>query len=445
MLSSTFFHLLAETTSGGAFAVRHLPWMLATPLVAAVVAALLFRDRLTSRQLQGATWLARVLCAGFLTVNVLLVARNLASPRDWDFKNFWFWSVALNEGTNPYDHDNLLRIAAPLQPSAELQAEMHCVYPPPSLLLFAPLGGMSFYVAHALWTVLQIGVYVACLVMLVRLFRPASDKFSTLALATLFCAYWGTAATLSYLQTNHLVLLGLLLMWRHRERAVAGVWLVLATLAKPVAALVGLYLLVRGKWKGLVATAAAAMVVLGLTWLLLGGELFSQFFTSTGVGEHYKIAQSTNQSLSAVLLRGTGASATAGSLTKQPLVLGSIAAVLLASSAIMLRLRGPADPYAFHLAIATALLTYPATLTHYGVLLLLPLAFLLQQAPPTPRARWGLVLVVAIVFLLSALRLTFGAMLVVWGTTSLMGLMAAARPISSPPGQSSPAMAVGSR
>src|SRR5690606_29622838 len=85
-------------------------------------------------------------------------------------------------------------------------------------------------------------------------------------------------------------------------------------------------------------------------------------------------------------------------------------------------LRGPADGHALGLAIATALIAYPATLTHYAVLLLLPMALILSDPPRAPLHRWGVVGAIGLFFLLSALRFTFPAMLLAWGTIALCGL-----------------------
>lgn len=420
--------LLANTLPPEAtFRLRHLPWMLASVPMGMLVAATLFPERLSPRGRRWTTWLALGMCVVFLGFNLVVVGMNLHTPRDWDFKNFWFWGVALAEGTNPYDHANLLRIAAPLDPSDDLQREMRCVYPPPSLLLFAPLGTLDFSTALALWSLFQIGVFALCLGLLVHWFRPEPSWQGGLVIAALVLSYWGSAATLSYLQTNHLVLLALLYFWRDRHRPIAGLWLVLGTLAKPVAAPVGLYLLARGRWKGIGVCLLAALASLCVTWLIFGSDIFTQFLHSDGVGEHYMIAQTTNQSLSAVLLRATGTAATAGSLLTNPLILSTTLALIAFSSLLIYYLRGEGDGHALGLAIATALITYPATLTHYAVLLLLPLALILSDPPRRGLHRWGVVVAVALFFLLSALRLTFSAMLLAWGTIALCGLEAASR------------------
>lgn len=408
-----------------AFSLEHLLWVVSVIPLAAILAGTMYRERVAERWRPWIPRLAIALSAGFILVIVALIATNVRSPREFDFKFFWVWGVAAAEGTCPYDHDNLLRIVESINPSEDLKNELHGFYPPPTMLLFAPLGWMPFKLALLIWNLVQGAALAGCLYLLVQIFASERRSENVIVLITMGLAYWSTAGTFYFSQTNFLVLLALLLFWRDRERKIAGIWLALGVLVKPLVLAVGLYLLLRGRWSTLVTMFCGLTALVIVTGLIFGPDIYVDYANSDGASSQNPISQDINQSVSGVLLRLTETEPAAGlsSLLNVPIILAVIGFIILATGAIILRTNGAGDPYAVGATFAMMLLIYPATLTHYGVHLLPPMALLVtENQRPGDRRGWAL-FVVLTAFLLSAFRITFWAVLILWIAMAVEGIL----------------------
>ncbi|QDU86684.1 Polyprenol-phosphate-mannose-dependent alpha-(1-2)-phosphatidylinositol pentamannoside mannosyltransferase [Pirellulimonas nuda] len=416
---------LADSIALESLRSKHVLWLVAVIPLGAALAATMYRDRFGRSAERSGVLLAGAMCAAFVLLDAGIIASNVRSPREWDFKHFWTWGVAVAQGTSPYDHENLLRIAEPLSPSPELRRELYCFYPPPSLLLFAPLGWAPFGWALLLWNLVQAAALAACLALFRSLFVRDARIDSYLPLAAMVLAFWSTSATFVFSQTNFLVLLSILLFWRDRTRARAGVWLALGVLVKPLAASLGLYLLLRARWSALAAAAGTLALVTALTTILLGPEIFSQFLQHEGISEQYLLAQTINQSLSGELLRATGLDATASTLLDGPIVLAATLLLTAATAVVIWRTRSEGDAYAVGATLAMMLLIYPGTLTHYGVHLLPALALLWSNSSdsqPGDDLRPLALTTILAAFALASLRMTFWATVIVWLVMAVQGL-----------------------
>lgn len=414
--------LLGETWIPEVLRSKELIWVAAIAPLALVLAGTLYRRELTPTKRRLVTRLAWALAAIFLLLDAGVIAMNVHSPRDWDFKHFWTWGVAIAEGTSPYDHQNLLRIAEPINPSPALVEELYCFYPPPTLALFAPLGWMPFKTALLVWNLVQGAALAACVYLCLRLFTPGRSLSERVPIIALILSFWATAATFAFSQTNFLILLALLLFWRDRERPIAGLWLAVGILIKPLVASVPLYLLIRRRWSALSTLAGGLAVIVLLTYLAWGSAIFVDFVQREGISEQYLLTQDVNQSLSATLLRAAGMKKTAQSLIDAPLVPIAMVLLAVATGIVIAKVRGPADPYAVGVTFAMMLLFYPGTLNHYAVHLLPPVILLFCENQHPSGHRKTVLAIILVAFLFAAVKLTFVSTVLVWLTMAVEGL-----------------------
>lgn len=402
-----------------AISPKSVLWLAAAPVV-----ALALRQSFFGKPSRRAAQAVLVIAAAYGLLHLATIAKGVHEPREWDFKHFWSWGVAVTEGTSPYDHENLIRIIEPVGAGEDLRDELHCFYPPPSLLLFAPLGWLPFKASLAVWSLVQVAALAGCIWLLLREFAADADPLFRSVLVLLAVATWATSMTFAVAQTNFLVLLAVLLFWRDRDRPLAGVWLTLGATVKPLVALLGLYLLVRGAWRAIAAAVLTGVGLLVATCLLLGPGIFSDFLEREGVSEHYLPAQGLNQSLSGVLLRAFNTDTTTAGLLERPLLLSILAAVAITTGAVIARTRRGDGRRPLAATIAMMLLVYPGTLAHYSVQLLPPLAWLLADSKRTGRGRWVAIAVTTLAVVFIAVKATFWANLAVWIVAAAFAVVA---------------------
>ena len=181
-----------------------------------------------------------------------------------------------------------------------------------------------------------------------------------------------TLETVALGQTNFFVLLSLLLAWRDRELARAGIWLALGVFAKPFVAILFLVPLLRGSWRALGAGLATGLVAFGVSTLLFGWRLIATYIFENPITNQMPASVYTegyNQSLFATVLRELGAAPGSDSpLTNIP-YLGIAAGMAVVTAWIVWRSRRLDASPGLAVTVAFALAAYPKTLEHYAVAL----------------------------------------------------------------------------
>ncbi len=364
-----------------------------TALLAGLPPALLIGDNALSDAVHGATrprslrFAYMILLCIAIAAGGAIVAHNAwratATPPDADLRGFWVWGRALVAGHNPYSPE-VLRAAAvgtPVVPSQVPFFDVGCVYPPPSLLLFAPLGWFSFPVAAALWSGLQLVALAVSTWLVWRLFfadRGARGLALAAALVCLLPAGW---LTLGDGQTNFLTLAFVLAAWRTRDRAVSGVYLAAAAIVKPLYAVVSLYPLVRRRWGAVFASALTVLLATVGATIAFGTDTVLTYVRDNPAKRlpvSFFSTEWTNQSLAAMVVRFAPHEWVTANPISNPLYLGLAAMVLAVTVLVAYRLpRTPeGEDCAFALFVPASLLVYPATLGMYSVMLLPPLLVL---------------------------------------------------------------------
>jgi hypothetical protein len=253
----------------------------------------------------------------------------------------------------------------------------------------APLGYLTLQNAAIVWQAVSAGAILATVFLLWRLFLPDSGALGLAAAAALTLGHQATLWNIELTQSSLLVLLCVTLFWTARDHLAGGLLLALGTAVKPIVALLGPYLVLRGKWK-MVASAIGGYLVLALLAIaLFGWPAFTSFFSSSPLRRipGWMYTGHNSQSVLAVALRASGVGPTDRALEapwRNPMFLslgGAILACTLLLIAALVRWAGSlGSELALAICVCAALLLYPNTLNHYTVLLLPPLMFLWTRA-----------------------------------------------------------------
>lgn len=212
-----------------------------------------------------------ILVATCLALNMALLAALLAAHTrlNSDFMAFWSFPrfIAAHPPGQLYDAAALTTFQQLLYPG------FHSFYPylyPPTLLL--PLSWLKllpFGMAEMVWTLLGI----AALGLGVRAMFPARPWAVLAGLlaspAALICASTGETAFF----TTALLLAGFACL--SGRPALAGLWFGLLTLKPQLGVLVPFFLLARGEWRAIFSTCATALLLNGLSCVVLPVNLWA--------------------------------------------------------------------------------------------------------------------------------------------------------------------------
>ena len=327
------------------------------------------------------------------TAAILIASfRNATNPPQWDFQLFWINGAVAAHAQNYYDPRLATALAQPFHPADDFIIEglaRPFLYPPPAILWFLPLGFFSLHTAAVLWYAFQFLCLAGAIIILSR--HDLQDRSSTGLLLTcaLTALIFGTYLNIKTGQTLFLILLLMALFFRDRDKFMAGFWLALGILVKPLIAVFFLWLLLKKRWTSLLLALATLAGAVAITLAIFGPAVFQSYFAidfSALPASSY--IEPENQSLLAWALRITGAS---GPRSVPYMV---IALVLVAATVWRIRrLADSRDDIAFAVTLVLGLLVYPGSLRSYSVLLLIPVLILCRERLLWPVAlAYGLML-----------------------------------------------------
>jgi hypothetical protein len=365
----------------------------------------------------------RILFVGFLAVVIAacgvrdaqIMRANVALPPKWDFVLFWLYGRVAVQGLNFYEPEHALKLAEQHQLSVDPIGTWF-LYPPQTMLLFAPLGWFDVRTAHLLWYILTIGVLALDIVLLWKIFLRESGWPGLMLTAALVLTLKATSMILYFGQTLFIVLLMLLLFWRERERLRGGVWLAAGLCVKPVLALLPVALVLQRNWRVTASAAGAVLLISLLTVIAFGAETFRGFFTARPAanlpGDVY--ADPTNQSLMATVLRLTGEDLHSATPPFRA-VLGALSLLLAGLTGWLAFRLGPdhAD-WALSLTLTLALLIYPGALEHYSLLLIAPMLLLWGHRREFIGGPWGVIGFMTLEYALIRGHYAFMANALIW-------------------------------
>ena len=380
--------------------------------------------------------------AGFGGLVVARAVHNVVAPPEWDVQAFWIYARVAAEGGNFYEPADMHRVAEPLQhettPLSSTPVFTREVldagffYPPPTMLMVAPLGFLSLRAAALCWYLLLGAALVACIVALRRTFFPDGGRVELATVAALVLLFRPAYLTFAFGQTSLLMLLALIAFWRTRDRPLSGVFLAAGTLVKPVFAFFVLYPLLRRNWRAIALAAATGGLLSVITVVLFGPQVFLTYFTSNPVerAPTWLYTLHENQSLLSAMLKLAHYDGVHGPPLLYPPFLIAAALIVGLTTWAAVRLPRERGELALALMVPAALLIYPQSLDHYAMLLLVPLFYLWTQ-----RAKLGLTTGFAIALLTveyGIIRYNLGAIeTLATGSLWLFLLALALRPVRS--------------
>ena len=323
---------------------------------------------------------------------------TMQEPPAWDVKAYWLYGRAAALGLNPYLPASMraIPLPGPLPPDFESdEFNVGFPYPPPSLLLFAPMGAMPLGTATVVWVGIQLACLVVCIVLLWRMFLRDRGLGGVALVAALTLLLPATGVTFALGQTNFLALLLVLATWRWRDRPVSALSILCASVVKPLYYILWLYPLLRRRWRTLLLGAIGTAVLCGIVVAIFGFDTFVTYFRNNPVKRipYHVLIESANTSLHALVLRH---------VSRAPeLVFDAAAALVLLATvwaSVRAGRRAEGDELAMAVLVPAGLLLYPGALAHYTVVLLAPLVWLWSRYATTAVRGICIALVIALVY-----------------------------------------------
>lgn len=302
---------------------------------------------------------------------------RMYNPQIWDFTAFYLDGKVAALGYNYYIPENFNTvfnsIDIPFQKS-ELGGFINEVvnvgfpYPPPTMLYFMPLGYLSFKSALFVWTIFNLIVVFACLFLIYDLFLKSYKLNGLFLVSILFFIFGPALSTISFSQTNFILLLMLLLMKKFEDRNISGLFLAIAFFTKPYMVIFGLIFLIRMKWKTILYCVLSTIGIIGITMIIVGKEPFISYIIDNPSNRIPSVMfyEDINQSLHSVLLR-----ANIISLESSNIFIFIASGIFLVTTIFMIvLLKRRLYDYIWVILLLVGLLLYPGTLSYYGTLLL---------------------------------------------------------------------------
>jgi hypothetical protein len=304
---------------------------------------------------------------------------------EWDFLAFYIYGKAGTEGLAFYDPSSfsniLLSIHLPFTVSDAFNEEVIKVgvsYPPTSMLLIAPIGYLDLNTANFVWRMFIICILIIDMILIYNIFKVHESKWiQVLIIVSLTLILPGSSTTLSMGQTHFLLLFFLLLVYRDPNNWKSGMFLALAMIVKPIAAVWALYFLVNFKWKPIISFTVTGLLVVLVSVICFGPSNFITFFTSspalripTGI-----FIEPINQSINAVFSRTIIHWELNSLLVSMNWIVLFVSLILvILTSLASFKLSKIDTKASFLIFLPLSLLIYPGSLMPYAVQLL-PLFF----------------------------------------------------------------------
>lgn len=329
---------------------------------------------------QAAGRIGSVIAFGALPVAavVAVLAGTLGTPTSlFDFHgDLYAAGTAILAGHDPYRAGYLAHLAALAAGGGHPTTTFAVpVYPAPDLLAAVPLALLPYTAAAIVFTALGVGALIGGL----RLLGVRDPRCYGVAFLS-----WPVLHSLRLGQVNELLVLGLALVWRYRDRVVAPAAAAAAAItAKLLLWPVAVFLLLERRYRTAALAAAAAALGTLAAWAVIGFDGFASY--PQMLGDLSRVEASAGAS-TVSLVAALGGSRSDGT------------ALGLAATAVLLLLawrlaRTPAGAArAFALVVVAALTASPLVWPHYLTLLFVPIALISPGLGPlwfVPLLAWA--------------------------------------------------------
>jgi hypothetical protein len=253
--------------------------------------------------------IAAVLLSGLIIITV----KASTSGNQWDFLCFYLEGLLGVHHLDFYDPHSFVILMDkinfhPVYDSA-FKAEtldVGVVSPPITMLIYVPLAYIDYSTARIIFTVL-IFIFILGSIFAAHKLVQKKERSAYSLLFTLIILLFlpGTNSTMIFSQTNFFLLFFLILAVLHLESPMAGVYLALSVIFKPISVILILFFLLHKKWKPVfyfVGTGVLLTLVTAFAW---GFRNIVQYFLSPPTKRipFHQYTEDINQSVIAVLNR----------------------------------------------------------------------------------------------------------------------------------------------
>jgi len=310
-----------------------------------------------------------------LSIFIVNAIYRIYHPEVWDFTAFYLYGKVAVLGYNfylPENFQNILNsINLPFSVFVDFIDEVVNVgfpYPPPTIFYFLPLGFFSFKTALIVWTIFNIIFVFGCIYLIFDLFFKTYKINEVFLISILFFIFLPSLSTINLSQTNFILLFLLLLMKKYSNKSFSGIFLALAFFTKPYMGIFILFYLLLKKWKTIMYFIASILVIVGLTIVTFGKEIFISYLFNNPSRRLPKsvFSEDINQSLLSVLLRNNLISLD----YSQIYIYIAIGFFFITVVYLYFLYKRKLNDSIWVVLLMVGLIIYPGTLSHYGTLLL---------------------------------------------------------------------------
>jgi hypothetical protein len=304
-----------------------------------------------------------------------IVHYRLTHNIEWDFTVFYLFGKVAVTGHSLYSPQHFSEVLPTLQipfnVSPDFIKEIVNVgfwYPPPTMILFYPLGYLSYNTALYLWTFFNLIFLVGSIYLLYDLFLKKYLINGLLFTITFVLIFPSVNENILYSQTNYILLYLLLLIYKYQDKPISGIFILLAVITKPFMFVFLLIPVLKKNWEAFVYMIVSGAVVLGFSIYLTGINSYLIFIADNPSKRlpDFIYTEFINQSLNAFILRHHYVD------ISDKLLYFIISAILVFFSGLSINFLYKKKNFdlIFSLLLIIILLIYPFTLSYYGVLLL---------------------------------------------------------------------------
>lgn len=300
---------------------------------------------------------------------------RLHSFQVWDFTSFYLWGKVAVQGKNFYLPENSqIVFNSMIFPDTNLNEFIYGIvnvgflYPPPTMLYFVLLGYLPYNYALLVWTIFILFLLFACIYLVYNQYFNGEGLYGLMLVSILFLIYPSVNETIQFSQTNFLVLFYLLLMKKHSDNKLAGVFLALAFFVKPYMLIFGVLFLFTKNWKAVFYFLLSSVLLSIFTIVLFGADTFMSYFSNNPAKRipAWQYSEQINQSLHAVLIRAGFISIDKPS--SYIIIVTALFSIVIVSLTYLYKKQK--YDFMWSLLLLVTLLIYPGTLSYYGVSLL---------------------------------------------------------------------------
>lgn len=337
-----------------------------------------------------------LLCLAFIASWGVFFVRCIPPPYDAfvDLPSFYAASVAVfREHVSPYSVDRLAQING-----TEFRT-FPFLYPPPSLLIVAPLSSLTWEQAKVAVTVVNHLIVIPVLFLMPLLICNLTprERYWSFALCLLYPLFsYPLIYTVRYGQVNVLLLGALVGFWilaQRRRSAMAGLFLSVAVLCKTFPLLLLPMLLAIGRWRESLYAVSFLVGISGVSALFLPSEVWGDWLLNVAPTGAYMRepaglfppSEIWNQSINGLVARQIAKTSWLDPVVDGPLIgevvcYGAVATLFVISLVILRKVR--CSPDALNVMMPVALpvifLAAPFSWEHHGAYLLPGIIFLLS-------------------------------------------------------------------